>query len=726
MRGKRGQRASGVGLQQEVDRLQALTASMEAVFATMSEGVIVIGEDLVPLFHNRSAERICDVQAMKRDIRYWAEECVVYRSDMHTRVPMAENPLMLALSGRPTAEVDLFVRNDLNPDGVHVRVSASPVPGACGQWSGAALVLRDITKLKQAEAELEQAVVRHRNEAQLMETIFASISDGVVVADAQGKFTMFNASAERIVGLGKLDLKTEQWSEAYGVFLPDRKTRVSTEQLPLVRAIRGAEVDQIELFIRNEKRPDGVYVSVNGRPLPPNGGAGGGGVIVFRDVTRQKQAAAELEKTMAELRYQSELMETTFRSISDGLVVADAAGNFLYVNPSAEQIVGMGVTKGSQDEWDTTYGTYHPDRETPMATQDLPLIRAIHGGESVDEEDLFVRNQNRPDGVYIRVSARPLLDRIGGIRGGVIIFRDVTERVLAEAALAQAFAHGRLEIVETILHNIGNAITSVTTGIETVRRNLVHDRVGRRLGALAAALGEHRDDWIEYLRSDPQGRKVLPFIIELAAGFAARDGELIKTVDRVRDRANHIADIVRTQKALGTATMDRKDIDLRDALAAVVRVLRDSLAKRQIRTSIDCERAPREIRVRESPFHQMLVNLVKNGIEAIDDLAVAQGLDEPPRIRISACTGERFLVLDVTDNGIGIRTPDTRVLFAPGYTTKESGSGLGLHSAANFVIASGGRIQPLSEGAGKGTTMRVLLPLSAVVPAAASEPDDGG
>ena len=487
-----------------------------------------------------------------------------------------------------------------------------------------------------------------------------------------------------------------------------------------MRAIQGDPTDEIELFIRNDQRPDGVFVSVSGRPLSANGAAAGGGVIVFRDVTRQKRADAELAQTMAELRYQNELIDTAFKSISDGLVVANAAGEFLYVNPAAEQIVGMGKTDEPQEEWADQYGTYYPDRETPMATEDLPLIRAIHRGESVDEEDVFIRNANRPNGVYIRVSARPLLNDIGGIRGGVIVFRDVTERVLAEEALAMAFAEGRLEVVETILHNIGNAITSVTTGIETVRQTLINDRIGRRLGALAAALSEHRDDWIDYLRNHPQGRKALPFIIELAADFAQRTEELVGTVGRVRDRANRIADIVRTQKALGSAGMDRKDIDLHEAVASAVRVLHDSLSKRHIRVSIDCKRAPRQIRIRESQFHQMLVNLIKNGLEAIDELAAAQGSVREPRIRITAYTEKRFLILEVADNGIGIRAKDTRVVFAPGYTTKQSGSGLGLHSAANFVIASGGRIQPLSGGTGRGTTMRVMLPLSSAVPPPAS------
>ena len=148
---------------------------------------------------------------------------------------------------------------------------------------------------------------------------------------------------------------------------------------------------------------------------------------------------------MEALHNQNEVMEATFNSIGDGIVVADAAGNFLYVNPSAQQIVGMGMTDRPQEEWAEIYGTYYSDRKTPMKTEDLPLIRAIFGGESTDEEDLFIRNQNRPDGVYIRVSGRPLLDGVGGVRGGVIVFRDVTEHLLAEEARALAFAQGRRE-----------------------------------------------------------------------------------------------------------------------------------------------------------------------------------------------------------------------------------------------------------------------------------------
>ena len=711
------QRETEIRLKRIIKRLKDFTRLMKTVFDSMSEGVVAVDENRMLLFNNSVAQRLGGDIPLDEDIDKWAEKYGVFQPDGKTLVTKDKSPLTLALSGKATDDVEVLVRNEKKPEGVHVSVSGRPLRGKAGALKGGVLVCRDITMIKRTEAALERTIAQQQDQARLMETIFSSISDGVLVANAEGKFTFFNPSAEQIVGVGMLDLKPQQWEGEYGVFYPDKKNRLPTAQLPLVRAVRGEATDEIEMFVRNEQKSEGVYISVSGRPLHTNVGGHGGGVIVFRDITKQKKAAAELGKTMEELRKQSELMETTFKSINNGIIVADVTGQSLYVNPAAEQIVGMNITTDHlPEEWVERYGLFYPDRETPMKMEDLPFLHIFSHGESMDEMDLFIRNQNRPDGVYIRVSGRPLLDNLGGIRGGVIIFRDVTERVLAEEALAQAFAQGRLEVVDTILHNIGNAINSVTTGIETVRQNLVNDRVGRRLFALAAAVREHQDDWSDYIENDPQGRKVMPFIINLSESFSKQNEGLIKTVGRVKDRANHIADIVRTQKALGSPTMTRKDIDLHDALSAAVRVLRDSLNKKGIHTDIDCEHAPREISIQESQFHQMLVNLVKNSIEAIDDLAAAQGLDETPRIQIRASAEDDFLKLEVSDNGIGIKSKDTKAIFAPGYTTKILGSGLGLHSAANFVIASGGRIQALSKGTGKGATMRVRLPLSSVAP----------
>ena len=707
-------------LSRTVARLRNQTQFMKTVFNSMSDAVIATDENGRYLFANYRAFEMGGRYIRSRSMDRWARDYGIHRPDGETLLPMDENPLVRAIRGEEMDGVELFLRNKSKPDGVHISVSSRPLRSRGGaRTGGGVIVVRDLTHHKRTHAELQQTIAELQRQTQLMQTVFDSISDGVVVADAGGEFTIFNPSAERMVGVGMLEVPPDQWTDRYGIFYLDEKTHVPTHELPLLRAMAGDSVDEMELFIRNDKKPDGVYLSVSGRPLAGNPDQPAGGVVVFRDITGHKKAQAELSRTMEKLRNQSELMETTFNSISDGIVVADAQGEFLYVNPAAEQIVGMGPTDASPEEWSETYGTFYPDRETPVEAKDLPLLRAIFGGESTDDVDLFIRNAKRPDGVFIRVSGRPLLDEIGGIRGGVIAFRDATEQMLSEEALARAFAQGRLDMIDTILHNIGNAINSVTVGIRTVHQDLANNQALRRLRALADALEARRDDWIDYISNDPQGQKAMPFIIALAGDAASTNEGLLRTVERVRDRAEHIADIVRTQKALGNPSMDRKDLDLEEAMASAIRVLQDSLHKRGARIDCDCEEAPKVIRIQESQFHQMMVNLIKNAIEAVDELAASGRLEETPRIRIRAGVEGGFLQIDVSDNGIGIdMEQNSSRIFASGFSTKENGSGLGLHSVANFVIGSGGQIRPFSDGIGQGATMRVTLRLASVLPPA--------
>ena len=329
---------------------------------------------------------------------------------------------------------------------------------------------------------------------------------------------------------------------------------------------------------------------------------------------------------------------------------------------------------------------------------------------------MFVRNPKVPDGVFISVSGRPLRDETGTQKGGVIVFRDVTHQVIAEEALMQAFAQGRLEIVETILHNIGNAINSVTVGLNVLQENMVGNQLINRFSALADMVKVHQADWGDYIKNDPKGQQVLPFMIALASDFTDQNERMVKTLERVNERVTHIIDIIRTQKSSNQPSMTRKIIDLQQTILSAVKLQNDSIGKRGIQVDVDCENAPQEIQIQESQFQQMLVNLLKNSIEAIDELIQSGGLKETPHIEIKAYTREDFLYLDVTDNGIGVAQKDSKLIFNAGYTTKDSGTGLGLHSSANFVIGSGGKIYPLSDGIGKGTTMRIMMRCSSILP----------
>ena len=212
---------------------------------------------------------------------------------------------------------------------------------------------------------------------------------------------------------------------------------------------------------------------------------------------------------------------------------------------------------------------------------------------------MFIRNEKVPQGVYIEVAGRPLQDELGKQRGGVIVFRDVTERKRTDEALARAYTQGRLEIVDTLLHNIGNAINSVTIGIGTVYENLVKNRLTSRLRALANAIEGHQDDFGDYVTNHPQGQKVAPFIMGLADDFINQDKKLAETVSRVQDRAEHIADIVRMQKSLGRSSVYRKDVNLQQAIDDAITVLAESIKKRDIEIHVDCRNTPEEIRTQE-------------------------------------------------------------------------------------------------------------------------------
>ena len=260
---------------------------------------------------------------------------------------------------------------------------------------------------------------------------------------------------------------------------------------------------------------------------------------------------------------------------------------------------------------------------------------------------------------------------------------------------------------ETV-HDIGNAINSVAIGVGTMRAELRENAMLRRFCALAEALENHREDWLGYLERNPQGQQVIPFVLELAADLKAQNERLSNTVDRVRRGVEHITGIVRSQESVKTEATARTSVDVRQSIANAAAMLADAVAARGIELQVDCVRAPVRVAIHECRFHQMLVNLVTNAIEAIDELGLRDEVQEP-RIRIVAYPRQEFVVIDVVDNGVGIEPECRGLLFAPTYTTKQDGRGLGLHSVANYVTASGGRIEALSDGAGKGTTMRVML-----------------
>ena len=174
-----------------------------------------------------------------------------------------------------------------------------PLKNSAGQvvrWFG---TNTDISERKQAEEQLalqaeQLSHSRHALEEQtfIMQSVLDSMVEGLVAANEQGQFILWNPAAEKLLGLGATDLPPTEWSAHYGVYFPDKVTLIPPGQTPLERSIRG-EVVQAEIFLRNPLFDREVWLEINSSPLRGKEGALRGGVAAFRDISQRK--ADELE-----------------------------------------------------------------------------------------------------------------------------------------------------------------------------------------------------------------------------------------------------------------------------------------------------------------------------------------------------------------------------------------------------------------------------------------------
>lgn len=150
--------------------------------------------------------------------------------------------------------------------------------------------------------ELERSEADLRNQTVILQSILDGMADGAVVADIHGRILQFNPAAQAMTGRNDLDESSSDWSGYYGLYETDGKTMLSPTEIPLRRAMAGVAVDDRELIIRPLGGRDDVWVSASARPLREASGEIWGGVVVFRDITAQRQMRAQLQQSEERLR----------------------------------------------------------------------------------------------------------------------------------------------------------------------------------------------------------------------------------------------------------------------------------------------------------------------------------------------------------------------------------------------------------------------------------------
>jgi len=168
---------------------------------------------------------------------------------------------------------------------------------------------------------IEEETERQKKFLQL---ILDTVSDGILVCDAEGKFILTNPTARELVGSAPDD--PANWSEHFGCFLGPDGPVFPSEELPLVRAMRGENCDDVEMFVRNEEIPNGNWISVSGRPMRAEGSSDvTGGVIFFRDVNDRKEAETRVSEFYSTVSHELRTPLTSIRG-SLGLIEGGLAG----------------------------------------------------------------------------------------------------------------------------------------------------------------------------------------------------------------------------------------------------------------------------------------------------------------------------------------------------------------------------------------------------------------
>jgi diguanylate cyclase (GGDEF)-like protein len=136
---------------------------------------------------------------------------------------------------------------------------------------------------------------RMSRQAALLESVLESIGDAVLAVDTERRFLVANAAARRMFQHPVVGERLPQdWATIHGATSQNGES-LTSEEGAMSRALLGRQSDDVTFFLKRADRPQGTWVSANGRPVRGTEGAIFGGVAVYRDVSEQRRQAEELQ-----------------------------------------------------------------------------------------------------------------------------------------------------------------------------------------------------------------------------------------------------------------------------------------------------------------------------------------------------------------------------------------------------------------------------------------------
>lgn len=188
----------------------------------------------------------------------------------------------------------------------------------------------------------------------------------------------------------------------------------------------------------------------------------------------------------------------------------------------------------------------------------------------------------------------------------------------------------------------------------------------------------------------------------LTENYDSFDEEKRRTyLQRCLQQVGAIEDLLGSLKSYHAQdTIDPQPTPLDEPLADFAQFFADVAGAKGVELRVD---PPPPVTVMAHPraLHQVLTNVTTNALQALEGRHGAT-------VTIRFVPGDRYVAVEVVDNGPGIDSADLRHVFTPLFTTKEQGTGLGLAIVRNLMVRMKGDVE-IESGPGEGTTVRLLF-----------------
>lgn len=417
----------------------------------------------------------------------------------------------------------------------------------------------------------------------------------------------------------------------------------------------------------------------------------------------------EMKTSQHQINEQVILQAFMHNTMDDAIYFKDVLSRFIWVNDVLVKRLGA---ESSEDMYGKTDFDFFTREHAQQAFDDeMRIVRSGKPLLNVEEKETYADGHVS----WASTSKMPLKDKQGRIIGTFGISRNITAHKLAEERLVQTQKElleasrlaGIAEISSGVLHNIGNALNSVTTSVSVVLDHLARSRLPN-LGKACQMLEQHQTELATFLTEDTKGRQLPPYLIQLSQALLAEREQCHSELETLRNNVEHVKGVVAMQQEYAKVSDISEDVPPSELIEEAIRISETSLNRHGIMVAKVLGAAP-VVHVARHKVLQILVNFIQNAKHALDD---SGRQDKEIRVVLST-TSEGRVRFVVMDNGVGIEAENLKRIFSFGFTTRKHGHGFGLHSCANAATELKGMVKVESEGPGKGAAFTLEIPAAA-------------